>query len=104
MGFWIAEKDAFGDTCYRCSECDFIQSVEADKCFYCGSEMVTSEEVQLKPCPFCGGKAQIMSMGLPHWIYCEDCGARVHGGIIGERESVLASVKAWNRRVGDEEI
>lgn len=51
--------------------------------------------IKLKPCPFCGGNAVIMNMGYPHWIYCEKCGAKVHGGVFG---SVSASVDAWNRR------
>lgn len=55
----------------------------------------------LKPCPFCGGKANIMKMGYPHWIYCEDCGAKVHGGVVGEEEGEQASIEAWNRRTGD---
>ena len=53
------------------------------------------ETSELKPCPFCGGKAHVMDMGFPHWIYCEDCGAKVHGRVIGDEE---ASIKAWNRR------
>lgn len=104
MGFWIIRKDNVGNTCYQCTECDHVQYAETVRCMYCDSEMVTSEEVQLKPCPFCGGKAHVMNMGYPHWIYCEDCGAQVHGRVIGEREGVLASVKAWNRRASDEEI
>lgn len=55
---------------------------------------------KLKPCPFCGGKAHIMKMGYPHWIYCEKCGAKVHGGVVGEKEGEEASIKAWNRRDG----
>ena len=58
---------------------------------------------ELKPCPFCGGKAKIMKMGYPHWIYCLDCGARVHGRVIGEKEGEEASIKAWNRRDGEQE-
>lgn len=49
---------------------------------------------RLKPCPFCGGKAHIMKMGYPHWIYCEDCGAQVHGRTHDEKDSI----KVWNRR------
>ena len=52
---------------------------------------------KLKPCPFCGGKAHIMDMGYPHWIYCEDCGAKVRGRGFGD-EGVEESIKAWNRR------
>lgn len=49
---------------------------------------------QLKPCPFCGGEAKIMKMGYPHWVYCLQCGAKVHGGTTSEKDSI----KAWNRR------
>lgn len=48
----------------------------------------------LKPCPFCGGEAKIMDMGYPHWVYCENCGAKVHGRTHDEKDSV----EAWNRR------
>ena len=61
------------------------------------------KEPTLKPCPFCGGKAKIMKMGYPHWIYCLDCGARVHGRVVGEKEGEEASIKAWNRRDGEQE-
>ena len=54
-------------------------------------------EKTLKPCPFCGGQAHIMRMGYPHYIYCENCGAKIHGGKIGDGAEE-ASVKAWNRR------
>ena len=57
----------------------------------------------LKPCPFCGGKAKMMDMGFPHWIYCEQCGARVHGHVVGEEEGRKASIDAWNRRYDNEQ-
>ena len=38
-----------------------------------------------------------MRMGYPHYIYCEDCGAKIHGGKIGDGAEE-ASVKAWNKR------
>lgn len=49
---------------------------------------------KLKPCPFCGGEAKIMKMGYPHWVYCCECGAKVHGRTNDEKDSI----KAWNRR------
>ena len=50
--------------------------------------------MRLKPCPFCGGKARVMKMGFPHWIYCEECGAKIHAGTTDERDSM----RAWNKR------
>ena len=57
----------------------------------------------LKPRPFCGGKAKMMDMGFPHWIYCEQCGARVHGRVVGDEEGRKASIDAWNRRYDNEQ-
>ena len=54
--------------------------------------------IELKPCPFCGGEARMMKMGYPHWVYCLNCGAKVHGRKYGE-DGEKASAEAWNRRV-----
>ena len=53
---------------------------------------------ELKPCPFCGGEAKISDMGYPHWVFCEKCGARIHGYTTDERDSI----EAWNRRADDD--
>lgn len=56
--------------------------------------------MRLKPCPFCGGKARVMQMGYPHWIYCEKCGAKIHAGTTDEKDSIMA----WNKRAEDEPV
>lgn len=40
----------------------------------------------------------MMKMGYPHWVYCLNCGAKVHGRKYGE-DGEKASAEAWNRRV-----
>ena len=58
---------------------------------------LTMAEKDLKPCPFCGGKAEI---GSEHnAIYCVDCGAKIEFGCGVELR--LKAIKAWNRRKDD---
>ena len=71
-------------------------------CLQCIEDWLEETVAELDPCPFCGGKAVIQSndFGFPHWVYCTECGAKVHGGLQkSEEESVMASIEAWNRRI-----
>ena len=59
---------------------------------------------ELKPCPFCGGKGEVIgtvdSIGEP-WIYV-GCGDSVkHKGPFGE--TVSEAIAAWNNRPGERE-
>lgn len=56
-----------------------------------------SDSVALKPCPFCGGEAHLMDMGWPHWVWCNECGARVQSTKFAEEGDAEAIAK-WNRR------
>lgn len=56
-------------------------------------------EKELKPCPFCGGKASYIESGKgAYWIKCYRC--RVETEAYDCKEEAL---KVWNRRAGDEE-
>ncbi len=70
-------------------------------------------EENLKPCPFCGGKAQIM-YGPDHehslygaWARCKKCGARVPEKCLPMNyyaviQRVVSTVRRrWNRRAGE---
>lgn len=51
---------------------------------------------ELKPCPFCGGKAELRGNEQMSWVSCTNCIADME--IMWSEE---ISVKSWNRRVGD---
>ncbi len=61
---------------------------------------------ELKPCPFCGGKATTSEkedVKVPHgwgWVGCQCCKAFMDWSH-GESGKRLA-IEAWNRRVADE--
>ena len=52
---------------------------------------------QLLPCPFCGG-VPIILFGYPHWVQCENCGAKVPSFALEEEAGLKECVAAWNRR------
>ena len=65
-------------------------------------------EIELKPCPFCGGEAKMRietAFGRSSvTIECENCGARC--GYVNESVAYCATDKAaenWNRRLIDAE-
>ena len=60
---------------------------------------------ELRECPFCGGKAELVNYGLTgklEVVQCSDCGARTRAfdPEIKRGESVI---DAWNRRVSNDE-
>ena len=81
-----------------------------------------SERTELKPCPFCGGKAKVKEnhiyteAGL--CVHCPECNVHTMTTLYdctyqyyhGQRDMFItremaekASVDLWNRRVGDEQ-
>ena len=62
---------------------------------------------ELKPCPFCGGKAYLFAdNGIR--VFCAKCGAsskvlcdmRTEVGVAGN--ATKSVIEAWNRRVSDD--
>lgn len=52
---------------------------------------MTDKKQELKPCPFCGGKADKDIYG--NWIFCGDCGVGYDCG-----EDHKGAIKLWNTR------
>ena len=62
-------------------------------------------EIKLKPCPFCGGKAELMKNAFwpsTDWWYAAcsnlDCGILVQ---TADRLTPQEAAKLWNRRAGE---
>ena len=54
--------------------------------------MQAENTAELKPCPFCGGKAEIKGSAFC-WVQCKSCGAETKG--TKKRANAIAE---WNRR------
>lgn len=60
---------------------------------------------ELKPCPFCGGKAEIHSDGA-FWKFHVECANVKCGGTTGTvpTKTVASAIKAWNTRAGEGKV
>lgn len=66
--------------------------------------------IKLKPCPFCGGKAVVVSgtsdkvfSRATFYIHCVECNVSTETFVDGDRnlEALLAAIAVWNRRMED---
>ena len=64
------------------------------------------KQEELKPCPFCGEKAEVSSGRFDgkdtSYVMCTRCGSRGEFFFVSSRyASAEKAIKAWNRRVQD---
>lgn len=82
---------------YACGDCPLGEDgILESKCCFKWLDLEYKEE--LKDCPFCGGKAGVVS-GIHegceyHWVECSECYGRSIGTSFADR-----TIAAWNRRV-----
>lgn len=62
---------------------------------------------ELKPCPFCGGKAVLhkgRGVGVWHVAYvrCSGCGIRTQEWRGEDSDVIYAPIDEWNRREGEQ--
>jgi Lar family restriction alleviation protein len=56
--------------------------------------------IELKPCPFCGGKARLYNGNHDGFgVCCTKCSAKVYGYM-----TTGGASRAWNRRANDRDI
>ena len=55
---------------------------------------------ELKRCPFCGGKADLVLKGGSYMVKCRSCPAAVITQYVHQTEE--EAIEAWNRRAEDE--
>lgn len=54
---------------------------------------------ELKPCPFCGGEAELRDdgeAGYPYYVQCVECGGMTDGYLHADRP--FGAIDAWNAR------
>ena len=60
-----------------------------------------TDEIELKPCPFCGGKADIIPAGgawkVSYFVECQEC-----NNMTDIHDTSRAAVETWNRRIEHE--
>ena len=77
-----------------------------------------SEEIKLKPCPFCGGEAEVKKLGVicdeGYAVVCKECKARTKMTFIEKADrpvdillrrtvAKVTIAARWNRRAGAED-
>lgn len=72
--------------------------------------------IDIKPCPFCGGKADIKKASFSrseegysvYEVYCTQCGAKIFGDAFNfyqvkydseNPQDKISAIKKWNRRI-----
>lgn len=62
---------------------------------------IVKTDVELKPCPFCGGKGVLVLIDHRYYVMCDTCTCRTASGYIGVRyygDAEAEAVAAWNTR------
>ena len=57
-------------------------------------------EYELKPCPFCGGKARLIYVSQMSAVKCQKCGTlgKVVADYYEQGDGKAEAIKFWNRR------
>ena len=66
------------------------------------SDRDSTNKTPLKPCPFCGGEANISEHAYDWWAHCADCGVGYWSRFFGGSASDLR--ERWNRRATEQAI
>lgn len=60
-------------------------------------------DIKLKPCPFCGGKAEVENHVCAVYVRCKECHASTAASTaMLERCALDDVVELWNRRINND--
>jgi hypothetical protein len=81
---------------HRCNDCRFGESASEAGCVLGWLDLGDMEDA-LKPCPFCGSGARLISGLEDHFVICcnDDCTAALVARSFSSPEEAIA---AWNKR------
>lgn len=83
----------YGDTAPR----EYGAFCKKKKCNIVDANCAECKENKLKPCPFCGGEAELDNCGK-YQVWCNHCGTIQMGQFFNTPEE---AIEAWNRRPTD---
>lgn len=88
-------KEVNNDNTKSCKDCRHTyKHTNEEPCVSCRNCYILKFEPKLKPCPYCGGKAEEEEIGRDWDIQCKDCqsSTRLYS-------TPREAMEAWNRRV-----
>lgn len=89
---------------HKCDKGAIDEGTPRDRLFYKDCPLKwreTTENVKIKPCPFCGEREDIVygintgTLKGFDYVECQNCGAEIHAIHKGK---CIAAIERWNRR------
>jgi transcription elongation factor Elf1 len=60
--------------------------------------------MNIKQCPFCGGRGEVVESDSGYTVQCQSCGARHGESQIQWRDEGAEAVRMWNTRIKEVQI
>lgn len=93
------------NTCKISSTCPYVPKAGQLVRYNCPLHVKAEQEkeTELKPCPFCGGRAVLVQVNRKNYVICDDCGAKSFEYSQHDDYFDARAIRAWNRRANENE-